>query len=151
MGMTLKQLNVPQHIEIRKSKQTHVEEKNAMESACLHNRSSLYLIQSCEETVSLHQLMQRLLTSQKMNGTSTLHSFLPQLRNYLKIEDIETVKTRTRAGQTTAVSSGYDKSSEIMNSAAVIAHSRPGSDQTSKHFSMESGVSQGSHPWVGMY
>lgn len=41
--MTLKKLNVPHHIEIRKSKQTHVEEKHPMENASLHNRSSLYL------------------------------------------------------------------------------------------------------------
>lgn len=42
--MTLKSLNVPHHIEMRKSKQTHVEEKNAVGNSSLHNQSSLYLI-----------------------------------------------------------------------------------------------------------
>lgn len=149
--MTLKKHNVPHHIEIRKSNQTHVEEKHAMENASLHNRSPLYLTWSYVETFSLHQLTQRLLTSQKMNGKSTLHSLLPQLRNYLKIEDTKRVKTGTWAGQTTTVSSGYEESSEIVNSAAAIAHTRPASDQTSKHFNMESGGAQGSHPLVVMY
>lgn len=38
--MTLKKLNVPHHIEIRKNKQTHIEEKHAMEK-CLFTQPVL--------------------------------------------------------------------------------------------------------------